>query len=729
MAVKTFCDNIIDAYTHCEKVVAIYTHCQLVWPTGPTPGGNWYVSWTPTDIVGSFSMFGVSYNTSDYSGYFSWTGPASTSGMVTYRAFAYNNDNMSYMETNVKYIYGSAFADLDGLTDISMSRCVCISAFAFDHCQSLETAYMPRVQSVGSYAFWSCSSLQYVSLPRCTYIDSAAFSGCGSISYAYLPVVSFIGNAAFESCYALTSLYAPECEYVKQSAFKDCSLSELDLPNCVSIGTDAFWGNDFSAISLPVCSYIGNGAFGYCNNLKSVYLPALLSCNGGFEGCYNLEYVNLPVCSDLGNETFMSCPFLRSVYLPSVQRLGYDTFTGCSRLERVELSNCVSISGSDVFRSCTLLSYVDIGHCSYINSYMFSDCLTLSYLVLRYDGVVGPNGSYVQNLSSNFTNTPLMDCRGIIYVPGYLLAAYRSDGQWWQFSCALRPIQESGSYYISWSPSSMSSGTFKIAGYSCYMSDFDGYFCGFPSSFNGVFSTYSYQFNILSTASVEYVETNVKEVYGMHTFGGNSLKSINFTECTSIGGDGILLSCSTLTSVNAPMCKYISGRQAFDGCSRLSDISFPVCEYIGHWAFRSCSSLTSIDFPAVKEIDYECFSDCRNLSYVNLPACEYLSHSVFNNCINLTTISLPACKSIGLSIFASCSSLSVLDLPVCSYIKTLLGRTASLTVILRSSSMVSGWYGCYQDNILSVYVPSSLVSEYKAEYSSIKSRFFPIPEP
>ena len=429
MAVRTFCDDIIKVYTHCDSVMSIYTYGELVWPTGPVPPGQWYVSWQPSNISGSFTMFGQTYRLEDYSGLYTWEGPASTSGMIggSFRESSmYGEGYKTYMETNVLSIGNAAFQANYHLESISCSRC----------------------RHIGENAFRTCYSLQYVSLPRCLDIDIRAFMYCSSISYVSLPVVKTISYGAFEECSNLHSLYAPRCEYISQHAFDGADLYSVDLPMCSCIENDVFWGNhNLSYVSLPVCTRIDGSAFAYCSALTSVYLPVCSEPMAAFVGCTSLESIDLPACTSTV-ETFRDCTSLSQVSLPLCEYVGYDTFRNCEHLSRVELPKCKSMSYG-VFAGCSALSYIDLGECSYITELgpswhsrfkgAFQDCVNLTTVILRGSSTICSIGS--SYASYVFENTPIQSGTGSIYVPSSLVSSYKNATNWRYYSSQIFPIE------------------------------------------------------------------------------------------------------------------------------------------------------------------------------------------------------------------------------------------------------------------------------------------------
>ena len=157
-------------YRSEDDFIMAYKGSELVWEL---PSGLYYVSWTPSSLSGSFSLFGQTYNMRDYMGYYYWK----ESGVITSSAF---------QSTGIKTI-------------------------------------STNVSGIGNSAFGSCISLSQVSLPMCSYIGSYAFQSCGSLKQVSLPKCSYIGNYAFVFCYELNTItigYSGICSLNNISTFE-----------------------------------------------------------------------------------------------------------------------------------------------------------------------------------------------------------------------------------------------------------------------------------------------------------------------------------------------------------------------------------------------------------------------------------------------------------------------------------------------------------------------------
>ena len=179
-------------YRSEDDFIMAYKGSELVWEL---PSGLYYVSWTPSSLSGSFSLFGQTYNMRDYMGYYYWK----ESGVITSSAF--RSTGIKTISTNVSGIGNSAFESCISLSQVSLPMCSYIGEAAFDECKSLSQISIPMCSYIGSYAFRSCGSLKQVSLPKCSYIGNYAFLFCyelNTITIGYSGICSLNNISAFE---------------------------------------------------------------------------------------------------------------------------------------------------------------------------------------------------------------------------------------------------------------------------------------------------------------------------------------------------------------------------------------------------------------------------------------------------------------------------------------------------------------------------------------------------
>ena len=201
-------------YRSEDDFIMAYKGSELVWEL---PSGLYYVSWTPSSLSGSFSLFGQTYNMRDYMGYYYWK----ESGVITSSAF--QSTGIKTISTNVSGIGNGAFGSCISLSQVSLPMCSSIGSYAFQDCISLSQVSLPMCSYIGEAAFNECKSLSQISIPMCSYIGSYAFRSCGSLKQVSLPKCSYIGNYAFLFCYELNTItigYSGICSLNNISAFE-----------------------------------------------------------------------------------------------------------------------------------------------------------------------------------------------------------------------------------------------------------------------------------------------------------------------------------------------------------------------------------------------------------------------------------------------------------------------------------------------------------------------------
>lgn len=269
--VTTFGSNIVSAFTGGVPVKVIYANGIPVWPVS----NSYYISWTPSDLSGTFTMNGHTYNLEDYNGYFSWS-----TGIIDPSAF--QSTGIETVETNAWYVRARAFDECSQLSQVSMPACVDIEARTFNKCIALESAYLPVVSIIGAYGFAYCSSLVSVEFPVCSMVYNNAFASCSNLEYVSLPLCDSLSTMTFIENRKLSYVYLPECSRL--------------------IGWVFYYANSNVSISLPKCEYV-DGAFCQCG----------------------AQVIDLPVCSYIGLDTFIGSVQTIILGLSSVCYLESDT--------------------------------------------------------------------------------------------------------------------------------------------------------------------------------------------------------------------------------------------------------------------------------------------------------------------------------------------------------------------------------------------------------------------
>lgn len=140
---------------------------------------------------------------------------------------------------------------------------------------------------------------------------------------------------------------------------------------------------------LPVIE-IGASVFENNTSIVSVSVPDTVinfSLDGKiFKGCTSLERVSLGKTNRLGFETFNGCTALKEAVIPEgVTEILSLTFEKCSSLTRVVLPDSVEVIEYRAFAECSSLSDVEISENASLNSIgnsAFRDCVSLKKITL-----------------------------------------------------------------------------------------------------------------------------------------------------------------------------------------------------------------------------------------------------------------------------------------------------------------------------------------------------------
>lgn len=122
-------------------------------------------------------------------------------------------------------------------------------------------------------------------------------------------------------------------------------------------------------------------------------------------------------------------------------------------------------------------------------------------------------------------------------------------------------------------------------------------------------------------------------------------------------------------------------------------------------AFSGYNGITAANFPNAIGVGFNCFFYCINLEEINMPNVATISNSAFQYCSKLKSAYFENLTSIGSYVFYSCVNLESVYLLASSVLPLGFSNTFSYTPIAKSSYL--GRFG-------SIYVPASLVSDYKA---------------
>lgn len=229
-------------------------------------------------------------------------------------------------------------------------------------------------------------------------------SGVTNITSAMLPGITRLGFYCFWLCGTLTTVDLPNITAVDDNVFYACTaLQNVNLPNLRKTGAGLFYQCDsLESVDLPSLEYIGE------NTVDIGYQLTLT-----FGRCPNLKTVNVPVLKNLSMYSFYECTSLTELCFPMVENVSIEVFKGCTNLNKVDF-HALKIISQDAFKDCTSLTAV----------------------IIRADAVPGMAYNYP------FTNTPINNGTGYIYVPAALVDTYKTDEAWMEYASQIRAIED-----------------------------------------------------------------------------------------------------------------------------------------------------------------------------------------------------------------------------------------------------------------------------------------------
>ena len=179
--------------------------------------------------------------------------------------------------------------------------------------------------------------------------------------------------------------------------------------------------------------------------------------------------------------------------------------------------------------------------------------------------------------------------------------------------------------------------------------------------------------------------------------------------------------CYQLEEISLPALSQSMSNSIFNCCFNLKSAALPIAKAIAGSMFNCCINLESVSAPAVTSVWNNAFNCCINLSTLYFPSMTALGQSALNYCVNLKSFSAPALWQIQPGAFAQCYALEDVSLPMasaigatnfylCYNLRTVtIGTEKSTVCSLHSTNVFYNHVGP-----LSIFVPDSLVSDYKA---------------
>ena len=229
------------------------------------------------------------------------------------------------------------------------------------------------VTSLYRYIFDQNSSVTSIKLPSTlTELSDYAFRECTALTNIIFPDgITEIPLACCETCSQLESVTLPKSlTYINSYAFRDCSkLSNMIIPDDIGslqAGHYAFngtlLGNDAITSLATKINKTGQYMFAESSNLTEV--TTLITYDGYFSDCTNLLKATIlsPLSNGgMGEYVFSGCSKLETVELPDgLTSIGGAAFRGCTNLPTINVPNSVTKIGNNAFLKCSSLCNLNL---------------------------------------------------------------------------------------------------------------------------------------------------------------------------------------------------------------------------------------------------------------------------------------------------------------------------------------------------------------------------------
>lgn len=187
--------------------------------------------------------------------------------------------------------------------------------------------------------------------------------------------------------------------------------------------------------NFGVINNISDGGFerGYAQGYEEATQNKQVETNCLISGEGPQEYLESEV-DNLRIYAFAYTSF-KTLRLPNVRTAGERCFYYARQLEDVYLPNLINVP-SYAFRPCEKLKKIDLPKATSISGNAFYKS-GLETLVLRTNGVCT-----LENTTTVFTDTPIEEGTGFIYVPANLVEQYRQATNWSTYASQIRAIED-----------------------------------------------------------------------------------------------------------------------------------------------------------------------------------------------------------------------------------------------------------------------------------------------
>lgn len=278
------------------------------------------------------------------------------------------------------------------VTNAVLSGITQIARYAFNKCVNLTSVVIPEgVTFIGQYAFGS-TGISSLTLPKSvTTIELGSFDGCGSLTSLTIEggetvhTITFTGNNSFRNCSSITTVRLGKVNVnTRSETFGGCT------------NVESVYLSDLS-------SYLGSVIQNNSNFLTSTTKNVKIYLNDS-----EITTLNVPNdVTSIPQFSFRGCTGITSVTLPNtVTNVYYSAFYKCSGLVTVDLGTGVTVIADNAFRDCTNLESITMPNAISCSSNTFSGCSKLTDIyITNISNWCASSFATLGNAAPNYANT------------------------------------------------------------------------------------------------------------------------------------------------------------------------------------------------------------------------------------------------------------------------------------------------------------------------------------
>lgn len=280
---------------------------------------------------------------------------------------------------------------------------------------TLQSLILPAVTSTSGETCRSCGNLRYVKMDSCRSISYRAFRDCGRLEEVDFPVLTSVAEEGFYNC---------------------GSLATASMPELLTVGTNGFYGAKFTDITFPKVTTLYGSSFRENRSLHRLNLPSLTTLSGSCIFYNDTSLLSMEfsrVTSASGEYQFELC-YIEEVSLPLITYINYRLFRN-SRVKHIVAEKATGFGEQCFYDSSVLESLYMPNARDTVNANAFYNCRALTKLIF---------GRYfisLANTTNVFTNTPIANGTGYIYVHLDFLEIYRNATNWINYKDQILPLE------------------------------------------------------------------------------------------------------------------------------------------------------------------------------------------------------------------------------------------------------------------------------------------------